>query len=65
LSEFNEIWTFLRQIFEKCSSIKLHENPLSGRRVVPCRRKDRCGEANSRFSQFCERTSKDRGSFIL
>jgi len=25
-----------RQIFEKSSSIKFHENPSSGSRVVPC-----------------------------
>jgi hypothetical protein len=27
---------FSRQIFEKYTSIKFHENPSSGRRVVPC-----------------------------
>jgi len=27
---------FFRQIFEKYSSIKFHENPFSGIRVVPC-----------------------------
>jgi hypothetical protein len=26
---------FYRQIFEKCSNIKFHENPSSGSRVVP------------------------------
>jgi len=31
---------FFRQIFEKCSNIKFHENPFSGCRVVPCRRTD-------------------------
>jgi len=29
--------------------------PSSGSRVVPCGRTDRHDEANSRFSQFCER----------
>jgi hypothetical protein len=40
-----------RQIFEKYTSIKFHENPS---RVVPCvdGRTDRHDEANSRFSQF-------------
>jgi len=46
---------FTRQIFEKFSNIKFHENPSSGRRVVLCGQKDRNEEANSRFSQFCER----------
>jgi len=49
---------FSRQIFEK-SNIKFHENPSSGSRVVPCGRLDgqtnRHDEADSRFSQFCER----------
>jgi hypothetical protein len=31
---------FCRQIFEKSSNIKFHENPSSGSRVVPCGRKD-------------------------
>jgi hypothetical protein len=51
-SDFNE--TF-QQIFEKSSNIKFHELPSSGSRVVPCGRTDRHDEANSRFSQFCER----------
>jgi len=29
-----------RQIFEKNSNIKTHENPSSGSPVVPCRRTD-------------------------
>jgi len=50
-----------RQILEKCSNIKFHENPSSGSWAVPCGRKDgwtdrltsdRHDEANSRFSQF-------------
>jgi len=32
---------FSRQVFEKYSSIKFHENPSSGSRVVPCGRADR------------------------
>jgi hypothetical protein len=27
---------FFRQIFEKSSNLKLHQNPPSGSRVVPC-----------------------------
>jgi hypothetical protein len=51
---------FYRQIFEKYSYIKfLHVNPSSWGRVVPRGqtdgRTDRHAEANSRFSQFCER----------
>ena len=47
---------FPRQIFEKYSHVKFHENPPSGSRVVPCGQTDRHDEANNRFSQFCERT---------
>ena len=32
---------FSREIFEKYSNIKFHENPSSGRQVVPCGRTDR------------------------
>jgi hypothetical protein len=49
---------FYQQIFEKYSSIKFHENPSIGNRVVPCGltdgRTERHDEANSRFSRFCE-----------
>jgi len=41
-----------RQIFEKYSNIKFHQNPSSGSRV-PCEQTDRHDEAKSRFSQFC------------
>jgi len=50
---------FARQIFEKYSNIKFHENPPSGTRVVPCGEMDRHDEANSRYSQFCERAQKE------
>ena len=50
---------FPRHIFEKYTTINFHENPSSCSRVVPCGRMDRQtekhDEANSRFSQFCER----------
>jgi len=49
---------FSRQIFEKCSNIKFHENPSSVSRVVPCGRTDRHDEASSPFSQLCERDLK-------
>jgi hypothetical protein len=45
---------FLHRISKK-SDIKLHENPSSGSGIVPCGQTDRHDEANSRFSQFCER----------
>jgi hypothetical protein len=32
---------FSRQIFEKFSNVKFHENPSSGSRVVPCGRAGR------------------------
>jgi hypothetical protein len=46
---------FSRQIFEKDSCTKFHQN---GSRVVPCgqtERQDGHDEANSCFSQLCER----------
>jgi len=51
--------------FEKSSNIKFHENPPSGSRVFHADmrtdgRMDRQNEANSRFSQFCERALKKR-----
>jgi len=46
---------FSRQIFEKYLDTNIRENPTSGSRVVPCGRTDRQDEANSHFSQFCER----------
>jgi hypothetical protein len=55
---------FSRQIYEKSSSVKLHEYKSSGSRAVPCgrtRQTDRRtihDEANSRFSQFCEKKKK-------
>jgi len=46
-------------IFEKYSNIKFDENPSGGSRDVPCgwsdKQTDRHDEANSSFSQFCER----------
>jgi hypothetical protein len=37
-SEYN--LNFPRQIFEKCSNIKFHENPSNGNRVASCGQKD-------------------------
>jgi len=47
---------FFSPDFEKFSNTKFHENLSSGSRVAPCGQKDRHGEANSRFSQFFERS---------
>ena len=43
------------QSFEKRPNIKFHQNPSIGNRNVPCRQTDGHDEANSRFTQFCER----------
>jgi hypothetical protein len=43
---------FFPYSFEEYTNIKLHENPSSGSRIVPCER----NEAAGCFSQFCERT---------
>ena len=40
---------FSRHIFQKTSSVKFHENPYIGSRVVPSERTDRHDEDNSRF----------------
>jgi hypothetical protein len=50
---------FFRQIFEKYWSIKLHEKPASGSRVVAGGQTDGHDEANSRFQQFFERAYKE------
>jgi hypothetical protein len=47
-----------RQILEKYSDLKSHQNPSSGSRVVPCGQTDRRDEANTRFSKFYERAQK-------
>jgi len=47
---------FSRQICEKYSNIKFHENPSDGSRVVQRGRMDTHDEAKSCFLQFCERT---------
>ena len=49
------ILEFSRKILEKYSNIKFNENPSSGSRDVPYGQTDRHDEANSRFSQVCER----------
>jgi len=48
---------FSRQILEKYTNIKFHDNPSSGSQIHPCGRTDTDSqdEANSRLSQFCER----------
>ena len=52
---------FSRQIFDKTSTFKFHENPPSGSGVVPCGRTDgrtdgeTHDEANSRFLRFHQR----------
>jgi len=46
---------FSREIVEKYLNTKFHENPSSGSCVVPYGRMGKEDEADSRFSQFCER----------
>jgi hypothetical protein len=52
---FESNFNFLKRFSKKPSNIKLHENPSTESRVVPCGQTDRHKEANSRFSQFCEK----------
>jgi hypothetical protein len=49
---------FSWQIFQKCSKIKIPENPFSGSRVVPCGRVTEGHAAKGGFSEFCGRASK-------
>jgi hypothetical protein len=41
------------------------KNSATGKRVVPCGRTDRHDEANSRFSQLCERDWKEWRSWLM
>ena len=50
-------YEFSRQILEKFSNIKFHENPSSRSPIVSRGPTDN-DEANSRISQFCERSQK-------
>jgi hypothetical protein len=50
---------FSQQIFEKLPDITLNENSSSGSRAVACGRTDKHDEANTRFSQFCERAKEN------
>jgi len=60
---------YSRQVFDKFTSIKFHENPFSGSRGVPWGETDgrtvKHNEANSRFSQFFERAQKKLISSFL
>ena len=55
---------FSGQFLEKVSNIKFNQNPSSGSRCVLCVQTDgltdRHDEANSHFSQFCQRANKRR-----
>ena len=63
LSDFNETCIFSRD-FRESLNIKSNQKASSGNRVVPCRwtegRTDGHDEANSLFSQFCEKRLKIR-----
>jgi hypothetical protein len=53
---------FSRQIFEKYSNFRFHENPSTVSAVVPCGRTDRHDEANSRF--FCNFARAAKTDFV-
>jgi hypothetical protein len=55
---------YFRQIFEKSSNTKFHENPSSASRVVPCGRTDGHDDARSRFSLRTRlKTREQKGHF--
>ena len=58
LSDFSETLIFWTDFSENYSNTKFHEDPSSGSPVAPCGQTDgqTYDEADSRFSQFCERT---------
>jgi hypothetical protein len=55
------------RFFQKCLNIKFHESPSSGSLVAQCGWTDTNGheEANSRFSQFCEKPQKSLNIPVL
>jgi hypothetical protein len=50
---------FFRQISEKCSNTKFHENPSSGNLVLSCGRKGRLDEANHPLCRFARTLEMD------
>jgi len=58
---------FSWQIFEKYSSIKFHENPSSGSRVVPCGRTDmtKLIVAFSNFANAPKKQTRTKNSTLL
>jgi hypothetical protein len=55
---------FCRQIFEKYSDMKFHENPSSESRVVPRRQTDGHDNVNSRFFAFFFSRKRPKMVFI-
>ena len=49
---------FLDRFSKKRQNVKFNQNPSSGSRVLPRGRTDGHNEANSHFSEFCERAYK-------
>ena len=56
LSDFNEAWIFFHRFSWRRLILNFMKIRPVGIEFVPCRQTDRHDEANSRFSQFCERT---------
>jgi hypothetical protein len=58
---------FHRQIFEKCSNVKFHENPPGGSQVVPRGRTDgrTDGQTSSANSEATQIVSREREHFNL
>jgi len=56
---------FSRQIFEKYSDIKFHENPSSGSLVVPCGQTDRTNQivAFRNFAKAPQKCATSRDTF--
>ena len=50
------------QIFEQSSNSEFYENPSSGKRVVPCGRRDGHDEANVAFRDFSSAPKNGAGT---
>jgi len=55
---------FLDGFSKNTKDIKIHENPSSGIRVVPCGQTDRNDIAGSRLSLFCDPAWSCRSRFL-
>jgi hypothetical protein len=56
---------YSRQILQKYSNIKFHENPFSGSRVVPCGRTDGKTDMTKLIVTFCNFASAPKNQYEI